>query len=230
MSSGKLIARVWEVWVWLLEASFVLLCIRFLVAEREAVFPDVLPVALLALGSAALSAWRPTPALFAFVVSFPLLSGLHYIGLEGIPSPVSIVFAGVFLGSRIGRGAECISRAMAIGRAPQEPQSADIIRESCIEVVAVEILISVVLLSLIAQLYLHLGTPRMWIVLFRQPEFGFGDPLYFLTSAFVWMQGLFLFRMLRARGALVLDWLPSTLGVYLGTFLIFLIIQAQSGI
>jgi len=86
-------------WRWLLHAGFLLLCLRFLVAATRETDPDVLPVLVLTAGGLGLSAWRPGAALFAFTVAVPLLNGLGYVGLAGLPAPVSLVFSGVFVGS-----------------------------------------------------------------------------------------------------------------------------------
>ncbi len=65
---------------------------------------------------------------------------------------------------------------------------------------AADVLITVVLASLVMQIARHHDATGFWTPFCRQPVFSYGDPLYFMTSAFVWLQGLFFFRMLSAKG------------------------------
>jgi O-antigen ligase len=65
---------------------------------------------------------------------------------------------------------------------------------------ATDILITAVLASLVAQIWRHHDAAGIWTKFYGQPVFGFGDPFYFITSAFLWLQGLFFFRMLIEMG------------------------------
>jgi O-antigen ligase len=65
---------------------------------------------------------------------------------------------------------------------------------------ATDVLTTVVLASLVMQIARHHDAAGFWKVCCSQPVFGYGDPLYFITSAFVWLQGLFFFRMLCGEG------------------------------
>jgi hypothetical protein len=63
-------------------------------------------------------------------------------------------------------------------------------------VLVADVLITAVLTSLVAQIWRHHDTSGFWTLFWGQPVFGYGDPLYFITSAFIWLQGLIFFRML----------------------------------
>jgi hypothetical protein len=204
-----------------LQAGFLLLCLRFLIAATGAVYPDVGAVLMLTAGGLGLSAWRPRSALFAFTVSVPLLNGLGYVGLAGCPSPVSLVFSGVFVGwilrqiaSRFAghrsqvagqgqraEGGATDSRSCRATEAGEPSVLSD--RWTVVTVkryptvqLAADVLITAVLASLVMQVIRHHYSAGFWKVCWSQPVFGYSDPLYFITSAFVWLQGLFFFRML----------------------------------
>jgi hypothetical protein len=61
---------------------------------------------------------------------------------------------------------------------------------------ATDLLITALLLSLGAQLWRHHHDAQFWTILLRHTAAGYGDPFYFLSSAFIWLQGLFWFRAL----------------------------------
>jgi hypothetical protein len=186
-----------------LHAGFLLLCLRFLVAATGAVYPDVWPVLVLGVGCCVLGCWMPQAALFAFTVSVPLLNGLGYVGLAGLPAPVSLVFSAMFVGWIIRQ----LSGNGEAQRADPEVTGLKSYLEPITHnprpskaVLVTDVLISVVLLSLAVQLARHHDAAGIWTKFYGQPMFGYGDPLYFITSAFVWLQGLFFFRMLSAKG------------------------------
>jgi O-antigen ligase len=221
-------------WQVVLQAGFLLLCLRFLVAATSAVYPDVWPVLVLIIGGLGLSAWRPVAALFAFTVSVPLLNGLGYVGLAGCPSPLSLVFTAIFVGwilrqitsrfaghrsqvtgqgqraeggatdSRSCRATEAKSRAtdaqsygaIEAGELGSNPIPKTQTLKLSLARLATDVLITAVLASLVMQIARHHDAAGFWKVCCSQPVFGYGDPLYFITAAFVWLQGLFFFRML----------------------------------
>jgi O-antigen ligase len=59
------------------------------------------------------------------------------------------------------------------------------------------VLISAVLLSLGFQIWTNHNLAAFWKAFVSRPVLGYGDPWYFLTSAFLWLQGLFYFLLLR---------------------------------
>jgi len=210
-------------WRWLLHAGFLLLCLRFLVAATRETDPDVLPVLVLTAGGLGLSAWRPGAALFAFTVAVPLLNGLGYVGLAGLPAPVSLVFSGVFVGSILRQIASWAKgekwkaksekheaedratdsgscRATEAGDERPNPKPKTQNSKPNKAVLVTDVLITAVLASLVVQIVRHQDSPELWKVFWNRSGFGFGDPFYFMTSAFLWLQGLFFFRMLSAKG------------------------------
>ena len=242
--SSATLYRLEQIWRWLLHAGFLLLCLRFLVAATRETYPDVLPVLVLTVGGLGLSAWRPRLVLFAFTVAVPLLNGLGYVGLAGLPVPASLVFSGVFVGSILRQIAfwakgekrkaesekhEAESGATDSGscrateaegekrKAESEKQEAKGGATETVDLesnskpktqnpklgparLATDVLITAVLASLIVQIVRHQDSPELWKVFWNRSGFGFGDPFYFMTSAFLWLQGLFFFRMLSAKG------------------------------
>ena len=215
-------------WCWLLHAGFLLLCLRFLVAATRETYPDVLPVLVLTAGGLGLSAWRPRAALFAFTISVPLLNGLGYVGLAELPAPVSLVFSGVFVGWTIRQ----LSGKSEAQEADLEVTGWKSSREPITHnprpgkaVLVIDVLISVVLLSLAVQIARQHGTAGFWTTSWSQPVFGYGDSHYFMTSAFVWLQGLFFFRLLRVQGGDVLAWAKSVFAVYGVTLVVFYLLQ-----
>ena len=276
-----LIPWLGRAWRGALQTCFLLLCLRFLIAATRATYPDVLPMLVLTVGSVGLSAWRPAAALFAFTVSVPLLNGLGYVGLAELPTPVSVVFSGVFVGWIIrqiakrfvghrsqvtgqgqwaeggatdsqscratgaegekrkaesekhdAEGGATDSRSCRATEAegekrkargvdlpvgplngqdsktvlPSEPSGLSdrwtvvTVKRYPMVQLAIDVLITAVLASLVVQIIRHEDSPELWKVFWNQSGFGYGDPLYFITSAFVWLQGLFFFRMLSAKG------------------------------
>jgi O-antigen ligase len=277
MASSKWLLWLERAWRGTLQTCFLLLCLRFLLAATRETYPDVLPVLVLTAGGLVLSAWRPRAALFAFAVSVPLLNGLGYVGLAGLPTPVSLVFSGVFVGyiirqlsgkgeaqgadpevtglksdlepitydprpdrAVLATGAEGEKRkaesekheaeggamdsrscsATEAGEREAKSRATDAQSYGTIEAgelgsnpkpktqtpklspvrLAADVLITAVLVSLVVQIVRNQDSPELWKVFWNQSGFGFGDPLYFITSAFVWLQGLFFFRMLSAKG------------------------------
>jgi len=181
--------RLLHLWRGALHVGFALLCLRCLhavVAENGSL---VGPLGILIVASAGLGAWRPRTTLFAFAVAMPLLNGLPILGVAG-GSP-SFVFAALWLGWMARRLASLAAKE------PREPAGPPALPRILL---ATDLLITALLLSLGAQLWRHHHDAQFWTVVYRHTAAGFGDPYYFLHSAFIWLQGLFWFR------ALVLTW------------------------
>jgi O-antigen ligase len=250
MASHRLISWLKRGWWWLLHAGFLLLCLRFLIAATHETYPDVLPVLVLTAGGLGLSAWRPQAALFAFTAFVPLLNGLGYVGLTGLPALASLVFSGVFVGwilrqiaswakgekrkakseKHEAEGGTTDSRNCRTTEAGEPSGRSD--RWTVVTVkryptvkLATDVLISVVLLSLAVQIARHHDAAGFWPAFRGQPVFGYGDPLYFITSAFVWLQGLFLFRLLGVQGREVVAWAKPVFAIYGITLAAFYLFQ-----
>ena len=119
----------------------------------------------------------------------PLLNGLPILGVTG-GSP-SAVFAALWLGWM---AQQLFSSAAKDRKEQARPPALPV------ALLASDLLITALLLSLGAQLWRHHNDAQFWTILLRHTAAGFGDPYYFLHSAFIWLQGLFWFR------ALLLTW------------------------
>ena len=181
--------RLLRLWRGALHVAFALLCLRYLHAVGAENGSLIGPLGLLLVAAAGLGAWQPRTTLFAFAVAMPLLNGLPILGVTG-GSP-SAVFAALWLGWMAQQ--LCSSDA----KVPKEPARPPALP---VALLASDLLITALLLSLGAQLWRHHHDAQFWAVVYRHTAAGFGDPYYFLHSAFIWLQGLFWFR------AIVLTW------------------------
>ncbi len=184
-------ARLLYLWRGALHVGFAVLCLRYIHAVGAENGSLVGPLGILIVASAGLGAWRPQAALFAFAVAMPLLNGLPILGVAG-GSP-SVVFAALWLGWMARR------LALSASRQANDVEPSPFTRLGGIQVTT-DLLITALLLSLGAQLWRHHHDAQFWTILLRHTAAGFGDPYYFLHSAFIWLQGLFWFR------ALLLTW------------------------
>ena len=180
-----MIPRLLQLWRGTLHLAFAVLCLRYLHAVGAENGSLAGPLGLLLVASAGLGAWQPRTALFAFAVAMPLLNGLPILGVAG-GSPSS-VFASLWLGwmARQLFGIAAKTRSKPAG-SPALPGA----------LLATDLLITALLLSLGAQLWRHHPNAQFWTVVYRHTAAGYGDPYYFLNSAFIWLQGLFWFRAL----------------------------------
>lgn len=160
---------------------FALLCLRFIVAafHESGGFPW--PTLALTAGGLGLGWWRPGSALFAFTVAVPLLCGLVQTTLVGAIAPVFLLFSAMWLGIQAGRLTEGKPLTPTLGTFPS---------------IAVDLLTYALLVSLAVQLWENQRIPGGIPLLSTRTVHGFGEPAYFLTSAFIWLQGLFYFREL----------------------------------
>ncbi len=181
--------RLLHLWRGALHVGFALLCLRYLHAVGAENGSLVGPLGLLLVAAAGLGQWRPRTTLFAFAVAMPLLNGLPILGVTG-GSP-SAVFAALWLG--------WMARQLCSINAQDPKEQAGPPALPAALLVA-DLLITALLLSLGAQLWRHHHDAQFWTILLRHTAAGFGDPYYFLHSAFIWLQGMFSFR------ALLLTW------------------------
>ncbi len=182
-------ARLLHLWRGALHVVFAVLCLRYIHAVGAENGSLVGPLGILIVAPAGLGAWRPRAALFAFAVAMPLLNGLPILGVAG-GSP-SVVFAALWLGW-MAQQLFCIN-----AKDPKEQAGPPALPAVLL---AADLLITALLLSVGAQLSRHHHDAQFWTILLRHTAAGFGDPFYFLSSAFIWLQGLFWFR------ALLLTW------------------------
>ena len=177
-------------------------------------------------GSFGLGAWNPRAALFAFTAAVPLLNGLNQTGLLNCASPPSIVFSALWMGITakdllqksikhyssqtswtIHRtalftkaidaelcGEESNPRRIPVATNPgQTPFS------SYFPSLVINILTGAILLSLVCQFWRHKDSAELCPTLLNRAVLGYRDPWYFLTSAFLWLQGLFYFVPLYSK-------------------------------
>jgi len=179
-----------------LDTAFLLVCLRFQIASARSAGPELGPALLLGTAAFVLGAWNPPAALFAFTLAVPLLIGVEVDSLVECASPLGTVFSAMWMGMtvfallrRAGRApaARAGSAGQSVGPIPDTPDLSPAFLVSDLLVVAV-------LLSLGWQLWRHRDAAGLWPALFDRPVFGFGEPMYFLTSAFLWLQGLFFFK------------------------------------
>ena len=181
--------RLLQLWRGALHVGFAVLCLRYLHAVGAENGSMIGPLGLLLIAAAGLGAWRPRTTLFAFAVAMPLLNGLPILGVTG-GSP-SAVFAALWLGWMA---------QQLFSSAAKDPNEQAGPPAHPAALLATDLLITALLLSLGAQLWRHHHDAQFWTILLRHTAAGFGDPYYFLHSAFIWLQGLFWFR------ALLLTW------------------------
>ncbi len=181
--------RLLQFWRGALHIAFAVLCLRYIHAVGAENGSLVGPLGILIVASAGLGAWRPRAALFAFAVAMPLLNGLPILGVTG-GSP-SAVFAALWLGWM---AQQLFSINAKHPKEQAEPPALPV------ALLATDLLITALLLSLGAQFWRNHHDAQFWTILLRHTAAGFGDPYYFLHSAFIWLQGLFWFR------ALLLTW------------------------
>jgi O-antigen ligase len=223
--SGRIRAHARDGWVavaWrvALGSGFLLTCLRFQVAAVRSSGTHPGPTILLGFASLILGLWNPASALFAFTLAVPILNGLSQCYLVGSAYPSSLVFSALWMGMAANAliwgsksmGSIAIQRG-ARGAPPfphgeENPGAAS--PESArndggpgrfswlpdLPILIAEMLIAAVLFSLAWQLWRNRDSPGLWPAVLDRPVHGFNDHWYFLTSAFLWLQGLFYFTSL----------------------------------
>ncbi len=180
--------RIKSLWLLLLSLSYFFLGIRFILATfcESAEFP--LPSVVLAVAMAAGGFVCPSYALFAFSAAIPILSGLSRVGALQVTDPVALSFVALFLGNALGT-------ALFQARHRIVPATLEQPRDST-QRTLLDLFGTILVVSLAVQLWRvrseSYSPSRLW----NQASYGFGDPLYFLTSGFLWLQGILYFRSL----------------------------------
>lgn len=196
-----------KVWLGATQGGFFLLCLRFQFSALEGSLSEALPGVILAAGSFLL-AWRlPSAACFAFLLTIPTLVGCEKTALLECPSPISLIFSAMWLGWLAADG--LIIRDRRCGWTTT----------------IVDTLITVFFLSLAVQLWEHRGEPNLCHSLLHRAVFGFGESDYYLTSAFLWLQGLFFFRRLVLQENEIATWLRPIVFIYSATMAAFFLFQ-----
>ncbi len=184
---GRLAWRAWETG---LELFFLALCVRFIVVALWRDDP-ALPSALLAAGGFAAGALFPagTAPGLAFLVAMPILNGLAITGMIHETAPLGLVFAGLYCGHWVGAFRPGRRTAPARERGPPGGVA-----------FGLNLLATAVIASLLVQLWRQRSAADFGDQLWATSSFSFPSSFYFLTSASVWLNGIFWSKMLaRAR-------------------------------
>ena len=170
-----------------------------------------------------LGAWKPAAAIFGFTLSVPLLSGLTQTALLTGAQPLGLVFSALWLG--------VTARSTFRGQktddgGPFADQPGRRTDRTTVTLIT-DLLITAVLLSLSFQFWRHRDMPELWSVFSNRSVFGYGEQFYFLSSAFLWLQGLYYFRTIitHTPGTATADWIRPLIASYGVTIAFFVLIQ-----
>jgi O-antigen ligase len=261
-------SRAWHAKKWraALKIVFFLLCLRFLLAALRSAGPELEPVVMLIMGGLSLGAWRPCSALFAFTAAVPLLTGLSQTGFLNCTFPPSLVFSSLWMGIaarnlvrkcvrrnlpvtlRTSHQPSFINNAVADERSAAEANTTNSNIETTLDKppfcsyfpsLVTDAFIAVLMLSLAWQLWRQRDSAELWSVFFNRAVLGYGDPWYFLNSAFLWLQGLFYFEIVypsrvaqwvesvdsKVAVEAVAKWVRPVFAVYWATMAVFFLMQ-----
>jgi O-antigen ligase len=182
-------------WTALLNLGFGLLCGRFLFAAGHT---GDWSLVMLAAGSFVLGWWNPCASLFALILSFSLVSGLERTVLHVPSSAVLTIASALWLGLTVRSFFPVPSKERACTAPADHPNCAN----DWITLV-VEILAAIALVAMSMQTWSQGAKPDFWTQFWHWTHFGSGDPLYFLTSGFLWLHGLFYFRAIRPNSEIL---------------------------
>lgn len=172
-----------------LDFCFTLLCLRFISANFFGAQSYTEPTLVLIGIYFGLACWRPQAALFVFTLSDPWLSGLSQTQVLASASPLFLGFSALWLGSLTRRGVDLRDSAVMT--------SLDSLMSTTrCAILAVDLLSTALLLSAIATLWPQWHEPNPCSTVIRSLGLGFGDRYYALHSVFLWLSGLFFFKIL----------------------------------
>jgi len=178
---------------WGLNFCFTLLCLRCIgtsFIEAQGYFGPTLILVGVCFG---LAYWRSRAALFIFTLTAPWLSGLSQTKLLASASPLFLGFSTLWLGNLTRRGVAGRNPATMAARAEFKSTTHWVI-------LAVDLLSAALLVSAVATLWPQRHEPNLWSTLSKSSGLGFGDRYYAMHSAFLWLQGLFFFKLLLTSG------------------------------
>jgi O-antigen ligase len=177
----------------LLDVFFGLMCGRFVAATIFETYPYFEPSLCLVVSCALLAWWRPYQTFIAFIICVPLLNGLGETSMLPVASPPTLAFSSICLSFFVR------SLFSSLDANLESEPTCDFPKRRSLRpavLAAVEILSAAVAVSLLAQVWKHRNMQEFSVNRLTQSFFGYGDPLYFITSAFVWLQGLYFFSFL----------------------------------
>lgn len=177
-----------QIWAGAISAGFLVLALQVGVTAFR-MNSDLAPALIIVLGTAALGFWRPAAACFAFIALVFWLNGLSQAGLLISRAPVSLSFCSLWLGA-MARG--FLNRR----RTPPDLLAVETSAQLRVALILTDVLITVILLSLVWQFARQPSGGGGAFSAEMLTGAGFGDPQYFQTAAFLWLQGLFFFRLL----------------------------------
>jgi O-antigen ligase len=183
----RFLSRLAQTWRHLLDLAFALLCMRFLFAASHDADWTFQVIGLASFGVAW---WNPSASLFAFVLGLSLLGGLQQTVLFTSYSVLLVVISSTWLGLWV-RQLYPSPKKSPIEAAKAPFRLCDGIT------LLIELLATAALLFLLIQIWQHRAIPDFWPRFWQQSRHGPTDPFYFLSSAFLWLHGLFFFRAVR---------------------------------
>jgi O-antigen ligase len=191
-----LLQKYWRGWRVAMNLIFGLLSVRFIYSIFETAAPYPTGIITISFVGLLMGCVFPFPALFSFIAMLPLLAGLEQTSLLQVPAFSAFVFSVIWCGWRFGT----LFRGMAKMPSPPMERRAAFPNPSISVLpavpLAVELIATAIIVSLLFQLWRHGNSFEFWNRFWKQPVFGYGDPLYFLTASFLWLQGLFFFLLL----------------------------------
>jgi len=183
-------------WECVVRALFSVLCLRFIVATAlEAASSQNLPTMIvLGLGVLALALLQSEWALFAFLCAVPALNGIGLLGLTGTVEPLPFAFSCAMIGLLLNQLRRQVNGGGGLLRNFSEhgnPGGSGTLWGGVVVGRAIALfLMTAILLSFAKQLTLWGCSDRAF---WTQATFGWADGRYFVTSAFIWLSGLYVF-------------------------------------
>jgi O-antigen ligase len=192
-SLKRFLAKVHVYGSWGLDFCFTLLCLRFIGANFYESQGYPVPTLIIVVIYFGLACWRPRAALFILALAAPMLMGFSATQLIATASPLFLSFSALWIGILTHRG--MFSKIKLI--APSATVSAFCFNSRWV-IIAVDLLVTCILISMVVTLWPHRQEPRLWHVLYKTSGIGYEDQYYALQSAFIWLQGLFFYKSLTA--------------------------------
>ena len=187
------LAKVHVYGSWGLDFCFTLLCLRFIGANFYEAQGYPVPTLVIVGIYFGLACWRPRAALFILTLAAPLLMGFSATQLISTASPLFLSFSALWIGIFTHRG--IFSKTKLIDPLPT---GSNICFYGNWAIIAVDLLVACILISMVVTLGPYGQEPGLWHVIYKTSGIGYADQYYALHSAFIWLQGLFFYKSLTA--------------------------------